>query len=191
MKKQAICEECSYIYPQDFSEIRINKARRDKYVLYRILLLQKAKETLQNITKLKKRSHALNIQNQAIISEIQILKKSIAFSKTKEISLRNSQKNKYAEENYQEILASTATIEQKLVQIKLNYANESEKIDEIKDILLDAQSNINFKDAEIKKLNTEIERISKNIEEQSDALKPPRSSLGASRIPIMLLRKKT
>ena len=191
MKKQPICEECAFIYTQDFPDIRINKAKNEKYIINRSILLQNTKETLRNILEFKKKSQKQIIQNQIIRDEIDVLKKSVKIAKTNEEQLKINQKNSFGAQSYKEILASTAMLEQKLVQIKFEYAKRSEEIEEIKDALVNSQSIVNLQDREIMRLNKEIQNFNDSIDdEQRDSFKPPRQSLGSPRSPIVLLRKK-
>ena len=95
-----------------------------------------------------------------------------------------------AELDHRNIIASTALLEKKLVELKLEFAHKSEEVEEIKDTLADICHLATVKDKEIMKLNREIEKINDSIEEQREALKPPRQSMGSPKNHAIFLRKK-
>lgn len=125
----------------------------------------------------------MSAENQTIATNIQMLKELIKKEKNCVTKMRSG-------EDLMEIEESSRLLEGKLVGLKLEFAQRSEEIEEIKDNLIGISNVVSFQDLQIMKLQEEIEKINESIEENRETHKPPRASLGSPRNPILLLKKK-
>lgn len=98
-------------------------------------------------------------------------------------------KNTTGPQAYKNVLELTRNLEDKLVQIKLDFAQKSEQIEETKYELAKLNKSIELKNQEIMKLNNEFEKLNESTNKRTEIFRPPRQSLGSPRAPINLLRK--
>ncbi|OMJ91738.1 hypothetical protein SteCoe_5637 [Stentor coeruleus] len=179
MKKEPLCEEFSYEYNQDYSKFHMTYAQRE-----RAALLQKVKDTLSGINYYKNSSKGLRDKNKMLYEEIQIFKELISKEKTKLSDPMASQKQ------LNEIKNATSVVENKLVQLKIEYGTKAEEIEEMKDDISKVYVKVQEKDLEIMKLHQEMEKLNGLVDDSKEIFKPSRQSIGSPRNPILLFRRR-
>lgn len=147
-------------------------------------MLQKVKDTLSGITYYKNSSKGLRDKNKMLYEEIQTFKELITKEKTKLNDPMASQKQ------LNEIKNATSVVENKLVQLKIEYGAKAEEIEEMKDDITKVYAKIQEKDVEIMKLHQEMEKMNGLVDDTKEIFKPPRQSMGSPRNPILLFRRK-
>lgn len=108
----------------------------------------------------------------------------------KEHRVKEQNETYLSEKNYSELIHSNKDLEDKLVQLKIEYATKAQDIEELKDTIEKVNNTLLIKDNEIMRLNKELEKVNQSLSESEEINKPPRQSLGTPKKPVFLLRNK-
>lgn len=106
----------------------------------------------------------------------------------KEHRVKEKNEQYLSEKNYLDLVQNNKNLEDKLVHLKIEYANKAQDIEELKETIEKVNNTLVIKDNEIMRLNKELEKVNISLSESDE--RQPRVSSGNAKKPIFLLRKR-